>query len=145
MDPIVARSIATATHIDQRTRSGELLLEHLRRVADAVAPEDRATAWLHDVLERSDTTVEELHAHGLTVVERDALRLLTHAPTESWEVYVLRIAHAPGPAGHLARDIKLADLDDHLRRAPLLGDPPYAWGRRHIANAVSGHRASAVA
>jgi hypothetical protein len=136
MDASAARSFATATHIGQRTRSGELLVEHLRRVAEAVAPGDRATAWLHDTLERSRTTADELRACGITGLERDALELLTRSATASYELYVLRIAHAPGAAGRLARSIKLADLDDHLRRAPLPDDPPYAWARRHIANAL---------
>ena len=51
-----------------------------------------------------------------------------------------RIAHAPGPAGHLARTVKLADIDDHLGREPAArhpAAPPYAWARRHIAIARS--------
>ena len=27
---------------------------------------------------------------------------------------------------------KLADLDDHIARPWVAGDPPYAWARRHI-------------
>jgi hypothetical protein len=131
----VAHNIATATHVDQRTRSGEPVLEHLARVAAAVAPEARATAWLHDVLERSDMRAESLREHGLTDLELDALLLLTHSPTESYEIYALRIANAPGHAGHLARHVKIADLDDHMHRPAIPGDPPYAWARRHIANA----------
>src|SRR3954447_18982267 len=96
MDPAVARGIATATHIGQRTRSGELVLEHVARVAAAVAPDARATAWLHDLLERSDVSAEQLRAQGLTAVELDALELLTRSPAEAYELYALRIAHAPG-------------------------------------------------
>jgi hypothetical protein len=130
-----AASIAAAAHVGQRTRSGELVLDHLARVAAAVDPSERATAWLHDLLERSDLSAEGLRERGLTQVELDALHLLTHSPSESYELYVLRIAHAPGKAGDLARDVKLADLDDHMDHPTLSGDPPYAWARRHIANA----------
>lgn len=76
-----------------------------------------------------------LSEHGLTEFELDALLLLTHSPTESYELYALRIAYAPGHAGHLARHVKIADLDDHMHRPAIPGDPPYAWARRHIANA----------
>ena len=38
------------------------------------------------------------------------------APDESYE-HVLRVVRAPGPAGRLARLVKLADLDDHLAHA----------------------------
>jgi Phospholipase_D-nuclease N-terminal len=50
-----------------------------------------------------------------------------------YELYILRVAYAPGAAGRLARVVKLADLDDHLARPWHPGDPPYAWARRHVA------------
>jgi hypothetical protein len=43
------------------------------------------------------------------------------------------MAYARGAAGRLARVVKLADLDDHIARPWVTGDPPYAWARRHIA------------
>ena len=78
-------------------------------------------------------TTAERSRHGATDVERDALDLLTRQAGESYELYILRIAYAPGAAGRLARRVKLADLDDHLARPWDSGDPPYAWARRHIA------------
>ena len=135
MNPAVARQIATTKHAGQRTRSGELVLAHLARVTAAVDPAARATAWLHDVFERSDTTAEELRAHGLTPTELAALELLTRSPTEAYDLHVRRIACAPGPAGRLARTVKLADLDDHVRQPPRPGDPPYAQAQRRVANA----------
>jgi hypothetical protein len=132
MNDTVARSIAMVNHTGQRTRSGDLVLEHLTRVAAAVAPGDRAVAWLHDVLERSDVDPDDLRAQGMTPVELAALELLTREPAESYELYALRIAHAHGQEGRLARSVKRADLDDHLRLPHVLGHPPYAWARRHI-------------
>jgi hypothetical protein len=136
MDPDHARSIAQYSHGYQHDRFDELVVEHLARVAAAVPPEAQATAWLHDLLEQSDTDRREVSAAGLTRVELAALELLTRAPTERYELYVLRIAHAPGEVGRLARCVKLADLDDHLAhdRMPQSA-PPYAWARRHIVSA----------
>lgn len=97
-------------------------------------PEDaRTVAYLHDVLEHTSTSAEELISHGLMPVEFAALELLTRQPSESFELYSLRIAHASGTPGRLARMVKMADLDDHLsnERIPP-GAPPYAWARRHI-------------
>jgi hypothetical protein len=52
---------------------------------------------------------------------------------------VRRIAEAPGPAGRLARIVKLADLDDHLAHASIPPDaPPYAWARKHLLATASG-------
>jgi hypothetical protein len=51
---------------------------------------------------------------GLTDAEAEALELLTQTDGESFELYALRIAHASGLAGRLARAVKLAELDDHL-------------------------------
>src|SRR3954447_20443325 len=133
MDPAIARGIATATHLGQRTRSGELVLEHLARVAAAVTEEACATAWLHDLLERADVSADELRAQGLSALELEALALLTRSPEESYELYALRIAHARGDAGRIARIVKLADLAAHPRSRGLSGAPPYAWARRHIA------------
>jgi hypothetical protein len=136
MEPAVARNIAHYSHGYQRDRFGELVVEHVARVAAAVPQDAEVTAWLHDVLEGSDTSPTELRHVGLTAVELAALELLTRVPTEVYELYVLRIAHAPGDEGRLARSVKLADLDDHLARVRIPHTaPPYAWARRHIVSA----------
>jgi hypothetical protein len=133
MDPAVARSVAHYSHVRQRDRRGVPIVEHLARVAAVVPPEAQPLAWLHDVLEHSPTTASELCSQGLTPVELAALELLTRKTVESYELYILRIAYARGAAGRLARVVKLADLDDHIARPWVVGDPPYAWARRHIA------------
>ena len=133
MDASVARSIAHYSHLERRNRHGEPIVEHVARVVAAVPPEAQALAWLHDVLEQSGTTTADLSGQGLTDVELVALELLTRGPGESYELHVLRIAYAPGPAGRLARTVKLADLDDHISREWVPGAPPYAWARRHVA------------
>ena len=133
MDAATARSVAHYSHVQQRDRRGLPIVEHLARVVAAVPADAQPLAWLHDVLEHSPTTTTELCGQGMTPLELDALDLLTRQADESYELYILRIAYARGAAGRLARIVKLADLDDHLARAWVSGDPPYAWARRHIA------------
>jgi hypothetical protein len=149
MDSATARSLAHQIHLDQRGRTGRLLTEHVERVAAAVPPEARSVAYLHDVLERVPTALADLVARGLTPLERDALELLTREATESYELYVLRVAHAEGPSGALARIVKLADLDDHLEEpSDACHAPPYAWARRHMSFASElrdGHRPAEAA
>lgn len=143
MDAAVARNIAHYSHVEARNRHGELIVEHAARVAAMVPPEARAVAWLHDVLDGSPASMAEFANQGLSPVELAALRLLTRAPDESYELHVLRIAYAGRAAGRLARVVKLAELDDHIARDWLPGAPPYEWARRHIA--VGAERAGDAA
>jgi hypothetical protein len=136
MDPAVASAIAKRAHLDQADRFGGRLLDHVARVASAVPPNARSVAWLHDVLERTSTSIEALSTDGLTPLEAAALELLTRRDGEGYEMYALRIAFACGEEGRLARTVKVADLDDHIASAaPYADTPPYAWARRSIANA----------
>ncbi len=136
MDAATARSIAHYSHAGQRTPRGMPVIEHVERVAAAVGDEARALAYLHDVLDLTDTGGDELLAHGLTAAESAALTLLAHPGGESFELYALRVAHAPGPEGRLARAVLLADLEDHLCEDGYeIGDPPYAWARQQISAA----------
>src|SRR4051812_2215781 len=132
MDSATARSLAHEVHFGQRTRHGTLLSEHLERVAAAV-PEHAATvAFLHDILEHSDLTMDDLALLGVTEEDQAALMLLTREPDESFEAHSLRIAFDHGPGGRIARIVKLADLDDHLSSRKVSGAPPYGWARHHI-------------
>jgi hypothetical protein len=146
MDTTVAYLIASRAHEGQVDRFGSPLVDHLARVAAAVPPEARPLAWLHDLLERTDTTVEYLRGAGLTPVEESALRLLTRRRGESYETYTLRLVFATGLDGRLAHTVKLADLDDHIAHARLDVDaPPYAWARRHIESVQRREREEATA
>jgi hypothetical protein len=135
MDTSTARSIAHYSHLTDRDRFGELVIEHVERVAAMVPEGVRSVAFLHDVVERAAVTMSELHARGLTPLEEEALVLLTREPGESYELHALRIAWAPGEAGAVARVVTLANLDDHLAHEWSDGFPPYGWARRHIAGA----------
>jgi hypothetical protein len=137
LSPSAARRIAVREHQGQRTRFGDLVVDHVARVAAAVPPAARATAWLHDLFELTTVETARLRAHGLSSLESKALELLTRGKDEPYAAYIFRIAAAAGPAGRLARSVKLADLEDHLAhgRVPP-GSPPYGWARRHLLEHV---------
>jgi hypothetical protein len=136
----IAHRIASRHHVGQRNRFGDPVIDHVERVAAAVPAEARATALLHDLFERCPTANRGLLAKGLSPTELKALELLTHSEYEPYEAYVRRIAEAPGPAGRIARLVKLADLDDHLAHAIIPADaPPYAWARKLLLNAPFAH------
>jgi hypothetical protein len=149
MDEELARGIASARHKGQLDRSGRPMIDHLRRVAAAVPVGARSVAWLHDLYERTSTHPAELRFRGLDEVEAAALELLTRSGDEDYALYIWRIASAVGEAGVLARQVKLADLDDHLASpaAAYSPSPPYAWAR-HVLVAVNAElerRSQAVA
>jgi hypothetical protein len=146
MDPRVAQQIARICHVGQKTRFGDPVVEHVEHVANAVAPDAQAVAWLHELFELTPLGRETLRAYGLTAEQELTLELLTRAPTEPYETHVSRIARAPGRPGELARMVKLADLDDHLGhdRIPP-GAPPYSWARRCVLEQSDIERSSAVA
>jgi hypothetical protein len=135
MDATKARDIAQAIHGARRTRSGDLQMDHIERVAAAVPANAQCVAFLHDALEHTGTSSDELVVLGVDPVELEAIMILTRGSSETFEAHALRIAYAKGEAGTLARAVKLADIDDHLAHDG--GTRPYLWARRHIANRQS--------
>jgi hypothetical protein len=142
VDTSCAHAIAVRLLSRAREPDGTLLLAHVRRVVAGTPPEAHVVAWLHEVLETGAITEQELLAEGLTSDELRALRLLTRSGgSRSDSVYLEHlelIARAAGLSGHLARLVKLADLQDrrsHPRRRPDGWSPPYARGYRLLREA----------
>jgi hypothetical protein len=134
MNERTARAIARWVHKGQQTSGGSSLFDHVERVAGAVPKHPRVTAWLHEALERTDLTIGQLRAQGMSPAELSSLLLLTRPKGCDYRYYVQRVADAPGPPGALARVVKLADLEDHLANpscAPS-SPPPYDWALRLI-------------
>ena len=57
-------AIAATVHCGQRLLNGEVLLADIERVAAGVPGWARAVAWLHEVLERTDLSEEQLLRMG---------------------------------------------------------------------------------
>ena len=93
-------------HRDQLDKSGLPYVFHPFHLAEQMDSENTVIlALLHDVVEDSPYTHEDLQQMGFPQPVLEALRLLTHDDAEPYEDYVARIAHNP-----LARQVKLADL-----------------------------------
>ena len=65
----------------------------------------KTVALLHDVVEDSDWTLEDLRKKGLPEEVVQAVGILTKKRNEKYEEYILRVKQNP-----LARQVKLADL-----------------------------------
>ena len=131
-----AQLLATRVHRGQVQRSGEPLIDHVGRVAASSPPSARGVAWLHEVLEWTSVSEEELLAEGVSDDELRALRLLTRTIGRGTEAgylaHINMIARADGPAGELARTVKASDLNDRLDRSGPGPNPPYDRALRLI-------------
>ncbi|MFZ0089233.1 MAG: hypothetical protein WAL63_06995 [Solirubrobacteraceae bacterium] len=130
-----ARELAIRAHAGQRDRDGSFHIDHVARIAGTVPADDphQRVAWLHDVLEDSNLTADDLGAR-LATDELQALLLLTHDnAVEPYDDYVGRIIGARGVAGDLARAVKQADMIDNLCRCVRDRDPALAQYGRALA------------
>lgn len=100
-----AMRIAYAAHHGQTDKSGQPYIFHPFHLAEQMTDEITAcAALLHDVVEDTDVTIEELEREFPAEVT-DALRLLTHEKGTDYFEYVRAIADNP-----VAKAVKLADL-----------------------------------
>ena len=110
-----ARLIAKLAHKGQKDKAGIDYFTHPEAVADMLeTPEEKAVGYLHDTVEDTDVTVEEIRTvFGNEIA--DAVALMTHADGVPYMDYVKEIGKNP-----LARKVKLADLTHNMdiRRIP---------------------------
>lgn len=114
-----ALTLAYRAHSGQTSFSGRPYILHPIRVMEAMHSDyGRCTALLHDVLEDTATTEQDLREWFPDVVV-DAVVSMTHLEDESYEDYVERVAQ-----NSLATAVKLADLRDNTRieRIPRMTD-----------------------
>src|SRR5262245_51576727 len=106
-----AVEIAARVHTGQRDKEGLPYILHPLRVMMRVEDDDaRIVAVLHDTIEDTPLTEEELRREGFSEQALLALRLMTHYLEEPYADYVVRCFADP-----IARQVKLADLEDNSR------------------------------
>lgn len=108
-----AMSIAFEAHKEQVDKSGLPYIFHPFHLAEQM--EDEITvcvALLHDVVEDTYLTLEDLAKEGFTEDIIDSLRLLTHDDDTPYMDYVKKIKENP-----IAKMVKLADLRHNSDRS----------------------------
>ncbi|MDO4454688.1 MAG: GTP pyrophosphokinase [Eubacteriales bacterium] len=101
-----AMIIAYHAHRDHVDKGGMPYIFHPLHLAEQMDTEYSViTALLHDVIEDSDISLEDLKAEGFPEPILEALSLLTHEKQVPYLEYVQRLK-----GNELARKIKLADL-----------------------------------
>ena len=116
----VAEEMARAAHAGQVDKAGVDYVEHLQAVANGVSGDTlKAVAWLHDSIEDTDLTAEDISRRGLSAEVVEAVEAMTHREGEPYFDYIARVKQNP-----LARQVKLADLANNsdLSRLPEVTD-----------------------
>ncbi|MDH4602389.1 GTP pyrophosphokinase [Pseudomonas syringae] len=85
------------------------ILHPLRLMARLNEPIEQCVAVLHDVIEDSDTTADDLRADGFPESVVSAVEVLTRRRGESYEAFIERVRVHP-----LACKVKLLDIEDNL-------------------------------
>ena len=101
-----AMRLCFKAHKDQTDKSGLPYVFHPFHLAEQMRDEDTTiVALLHDVVEDSDYTLDDLAEMGFSARVIAAIALMTHADDVPYMDYVAEIKKNP-----IARAVKLADL-----------------------------------
>jgi len=109
-----AKKVAEASHKGVTRNDGTTpYMAHVQAVADAVEDRLKPIAFLHDTVEDSDVTLQDLIDAGFPKYVTDAVDLLTHKDNEPNVSYWGRIA-----TNKDAATVKLADIKNNLTGQP---------------------------
>lgn len=101
-----ALSLCFSAHKDQLDKSGLPYVFHPFHLAEQMTDEDTTiVALLHDVIEDTEHTLDDLRRFGFNENVISAIALMTHDDDVPYMDYVRNIAKDP-----IAKKVKLADL-----------------------------------
>ena len=101
-----AYEIAKKAHLGQVDKAGEDYIKHPEKVASFVnSDEEKAVAYLHDVIEDTELTLEDLREYGFSEEVLEAVDVITKKKGQDYQTYLNSVKE-----NKLARVVKLADL-----------------------------------
>ncbi|HHF0149657.1 TPA: HD domain-containing protein [Haemophilus influenzae] len=112
-----AELFAKSIHHNQIDKAGKPYAEHLQAVVNnLVEPTEEmiAVAWLHDSVEDTEITLNDLSRYFGDIVS-DAVSAITKVKDESYDKYLSRVKANP-----IARLVKIADLTHNMDLSRLL-------------------------
>ena len=124
-----AMQLCYRAHRDQVDKSGIPYVFHPIHLAEQMTDEDTTVvALLHDVVEDTHYTLEDLAAMGFSRQVLDAIGLMTHTDGVPYMDYVAKIKENP-----IARAVKLADLrhNSDLTRLDTVDDKAKARAQKY--------------
>ena len=125
----IAKDICLRAHEGQVDKSGVPYYKHPFHLAEQMTDEDTTiVALLHDVVEDTEYTLEDLAAMGFSERVLAAIRLMTHDEDVPYMDYVAIIRENP-----IARAVKLADLahNSDLTRLDTVDDKAKARAEKY--------------
>jgi (p)ppGpp synthase/HD superfamily hydrolase len=126
-----ALRIASEAHAHQKDKFGHPYLLHVMRVSErGLTEREKICGLLHDLIEDTPWTIDQLRAEGFPEDILEVVHLLTKPEGANYMEYVKVIAKNP-----LARQVKLNDLQDNmdLRRVPELREKDLDRVNRYIS------------
>ena len=122
-----ALQIATQAHAGQVDRNGYPVILHPLTVGlMGHTDEEKACGFLHDVVEDTSLTFEDLAAQGIPASIINALRLLTHSKDVPYFDYVQNIINSNNP---IALQVKYNDLQHNYARGKAYPDLQAKYGK----------------
>lgn len=123
----IALRIATAAHAGQTDRDGYPVILHPLTVGlMGHTDEEKIAGFLHDVVEDTSYTFNDLLEEGIPIGIVNALRLLTHDHSTDYFEYVQRIIDSGNP---IALQVKYNDLQHNFARGKAHPDLQAKHGR----------------
>jgi len=105
-----AEQIAREAHKGQTRWDKTPYIKHPMRVAKSLNGDDcKVVAWLHDVLEDTPRTAQDLVNKGVPVRLVNSVKNLTRVDEENYYDFIMRIGK-----DSLAARVKIADIEDNL-------------------------------
>lgn len=118
---LLAARVATRAHKGQVRKDGTDYIAHPIRVAIRCSTKaEKTVALLHDTVEDTDLTFDELRELGFSEEIVAAVESVTKRPGEKYSDFILR-----ANANKVGRKVKLADIEDNLEDQSAL-DPDEA-------------------
>ncbi|MCK9005508.1 HD domain-containing protein [Haemophilus influenzae] len=126
-----AELFAKSIHHNQIDKAGKPYAEHLQAVVNnLVEPTEEmiAVAWLHDSVEDTEITLNDLSRYFGDIVS-DAVSAITKVKDELYDKYLSRVKANP-----IARLVKIADLTHNmdLSRLPVVTEKDLARKEKYV-------------
>ena len=127
-----AEVLARCLHHGQKDKAGKPYIEHLEFVVehlDASTDEMRAVAWLHDSVEDTAISIDEIQEQFGNVIA-NAILAISKRKDEDYQDYLIRVKQ-----NALARSVKLADLQHNadLSRLPRIKEEDILRKEKYLA------------